>query len=126
DCGARRIGHGTHLVRDAALMHRVRDLQIPLEVCITSNVQTGAASAAGLHPIRGYYDAELAVTLNTDNRLVSGTTLTDEYWIAHQELGFGWTELVEIADTGFRAAFLPAREKAELIDRVRAEIAATA
>lgn len=126
DCGAARIGHGTRLFQDAALMQRVRDRQIPLEVCLTSNVQTGAVGSIAAHPARGYYDAEVAVTLNTDNRLVSGITLTDEYWAAHRALGFGWSELVEIADTGFRAAFLPAQEKAELIDRVRAEIAALA
>ena len=124
DCRAARIGHGTRLYQDAALMRRVRDEQILLEVCLTSNVQTGAAPSIAEHPARGYYDAEIAVTLNTDNRLVSGITLTDEYWAAHRALGFGWGELVEIADLGFRAAFLPAQEKAELIDAVRAEIAA--
>lgn len=126
ECAARRIGHGTRLLEDGPLLQRVREERIPLEVCLTSNVQTGAASSAAAHPLRGYYDAELAVTLNTDNRLISGTTLTDEYRLAHTALGFGWTELVEIADTGFRSAFLPDDEKAALIDRVRAEIAATA
>ena len=65
------------------------------------------------------------VNLGIAPDFVSGTTLTDEYWVAHRELGFAWTELVEIADTGFRAAFLPPDEKAQLIDRVRAEIAAS-
>jgi adenosine deaminase len=123
DCGAQRIGHGTRLRQDAALLHRVRDRQIPLEVCITSNVQTGAAASAAEHPVRAYYDAEVAVTLNTDNRLVSGTTVTDEYWIAHRELGFGWSEIVEIARTGFRSAFLPDAGKAALLERVERELA---
>jgi adenosine deaminase len=122
DCGAQRIGHGTRLGQDAALLRRVRDRQIPLEVCITSNVQTGAVAAAAEHPVRAYYDAEVAVTLNTDNRLVSGTTVTDEYWLAHRELGFTWAELVEIARTGFRSAFLPPAEKAALLGDVEAEL----
>jgi adenosine deaminase len=123
DCGAQRIGHGTRLGQDAALMHRVREAQIPLEVCITSNVQTGAVAAAAEHPVRAYYDAEVAVTLNTDNRLVSGTTVTDEYWLAHRALGFGWSELVEIARTGFRSAFLPGAQRAALLESVEHEIA---
>jgi adenosine deaminase len=122
DCGAQRIGHGTRLRQDVALMQRVRDLRIPLEVCITSNVQTGAVPSAAEHPVRAYHDAGVAVTLNTDNRLVSGTTLTDEYWLAHQALGFSWAELVEIARTGFWNAFLPAAEKAALLGRVEVEI----
>ena len=123
ECGAQRIGHGTRLFQDAALMRRVRDRQIPLEVCITSNVQTGVVGAASEHPVRPYYDADVAVTLNTDNRLVSGTTVTDEYWLAHRALGFGWSELVEIARTGFRSAFLPAAQKAALLESVEREIA---
>ena len=71
-------------------------------------MQTGAVPAARVHPVRGYFDAGVAVTLNTDNRLVSGTSLTDEYWLAHRELRFTWPELVEIARTGFRSAFLEA------------------
>jgi adenosine deaminase len=126
DCGAQRIGHGTRLHQDAALLKRVRDRQIPLEVCVTSNVQTGAVASAAEHPVRAYRDAGVAVTLNTDNRLVSGTTVTDEYWLAHRALGFGWSDLVEIARTGFRHAFLPEAERAALLDRVDAEIAGLA
>ena len=122
-CGAQRIGHGTRLFEDPALLERVRAAAIPLEVCVTSNVQTGAVAAAREHPVRRYYDAGVAVTLNTDNRLVSGTTVTDEYWLAHRELGFGWTELVEVARTGFRSAFLGASEKAALLARVETELA---
>jgi adenosine deaminase len=122
-CGAQRIGHGTRLRQDAALLRRVRDRQIPLEVCITSNVQTGAVASAAEHPVRAYYDADVAVTLNTDNRLVSGTTLTDEYWLAHRALGFGWAELVEIARTGFRGAFLPETGRAALLADLDAVVA---
>ncbi|MSR36462.1 MAG: adenosine deaminase [Gemmatimonadetes bacterium] len=126
ECGARRIGHGTRLGEDPALLEWVRDFQIPLEVCVTSNVQTGVVRSHAEHHLRAYYDADVAVTLATDNRLISGITLTDEYWTAHRELGFSWPELVEIADTGFRTAFLPADERAAMVDRIREEIAALA
>ena len=123
DCGAQRIGHGTRLHQNAALLKRVRDHRVPLEVCITSNVQTAAVASADVHPVRAYYEAGVAVTLNTDNRLVSGTTVTDEYWLAHRALGLGWSELLEIARTGFRSAFLPDGEKRALIERVETEMA---
>jgi adenosine deaminase len=64
------------------------------------------------------------VTLNTDNRLISGTTLTDEYWRAHEHLGFTWEELVRVARMGFESAFLPQAEKAELLRVVDQETAA--
>ncbi len=79
------------LLEDPALETFVNDFRIPLEVCLTSNVQTRVAPSLREHPLRRYFDAGLVVTLNTDNRLISGTTLTDEYWLAHQHLGFSWT-----------------------------------
>jgi len=96
-CHARRIGHGTRLREDPGLEAYVNDFRIPLEVCLTSNVQTRVAPSIREHPFRRYFDAGLVVTLNTDNRLVSGTTLTEEYWLAHTELGLEWEELKEVA-----------------------------
>ena len=122
DCGAHRIGHGTRLFRDADLLRYVKDFRVPLEVCLTSNVQTGAVASYAEHPLRAYYEEGLVVTLNTDNRLVSGTTLTDEYWKAHQHLGFTWAELQEVAVMGFRSAFMPWDEKLALLDQVRREM----
>ena len=124
ECGARRLGHGTRLLEDPELMGWVRDFRVPLEVCLTSNVQTGAAPSFGDHPFRVYHERGLVVTLNTDNRLVSGTTLTDEYWHAHADLGLGWDELARTARTGFESAFLPWPEKRELVASVTAEIEA--
>ena len=72
---------------------------------------------------RSYYEEGLVITLNTDNRLVSGTTLTEEYWIAHERLGFSWSALPEVAVMGFRAAFLGWDEKLALLDQVRREMA---
>ena len=122
-CGANRIGHGTRLFEDPVLMQYVNDFRIPIEICITSNVQTKAVNSFEEHPVRLYYDEGLVVTLNTDNRLMSGTTVTDEYLRAHEHLGFTWDELCDIAVMGFQSAFLPYQEKMALVERVKEEIA---
>ncbi len=122
-CNANRIGHGTRLYEDPDLMQYVNDFRIPLEICLTSNVQTRAVPAFEAHPLRLYYDEGLVVTINTDNRLMSGTTVTEEYWRAHQHLGFTWEELCDVAVMGFESAFLAHREKAALVRSVREEIA---
>lgn len=121
-CHARRIGHGTRLQEDPSLEAFVNDFRIPLEVCLTSNVQTRVVPTYAEHPFRQYFDKGLVVTLNTDNRLISGTTLTDEYWLAHQHLGLGWEELKEVAFLGFQAAFLPYEAKVNLLVEVEEEM----
>lgn len=121
-CNANRIGHGTRLFEDPDLMRYVNDFRIPLEICLTSNVQTRAVKSYAEHPLRLYYDEGLVVTLNTDNRLMSGTTVTDEFWYAHQHLGFTWDELCDVAIMGFESAFLPYQEKVTLVEQVRDEI----
>jgi adenosine deaminase len=122
-CGADRIGHATRLIEDEALMHYVNDRRIALEICLTSNVQTRAVESYGDHPFREYFDQGLNASLNTDNRLMSGTTLTDEYVRAAQHLGFTFDELASVALNGFAGAFLPWPERQLLIERTRAEIA---
>jgi len=124
ECHARRIGHGTRLLEDPALQAFVNDFRIPLEVCLTSNVQTRVVPSFAEHPFRRYFDAGLIVTLNTDNRLLSGTTLTDEYWLAHRHLGFTWEELLEVALLGFQAGFLPYEAKVNLLEEVEEEMQA--
>ncbi|HYC50935.1 MAG TPA: adenosine deaminase [Gemmatimonadaceae bacterium] len=116
-CNVHRIGHGTRLFEDRALMDYVNDHRIPIEICISSNVQTRAASSYESHPVRQYFDHGLNVVLNTDNRLMSGTTLTDEYYHAARQLDFTWDELSAIALNGFASAFLPWPERSRLIDR---------
>ena len=123
DCGARRIGHGTRLCEDPALMDYVNDFRIPIEICLTSNVQTRVAEDFAAHPLRRFFDAGMVVSLNTDNRLMSATTMTDEFWRAHRHLGLDWTQLTEIALMGFNTAFLPHRERTGLVAAVRQEIA---
>jgi len=105
DCGASRLGHGTHLFEDPALMTRVRNEDIAIEVCLTSNVQTHSVARFEDHPVRRYFDEGLNVSLHTDNRLMSGTTVTDEYVRASEHLGFSVEELLEMVQNGYRSAF---------------------
>jgi adenosine deaminase len=123
-CGANRIGHATRLIDDESLTEYVNDRRIALEICLTSNVQTGAAESYETHPLRRYYDRGLNVVLNTDNRLMSDTTLTDEYEAAATHLGFTFHELSVIARNGFASGFLPWEERRLLLARVEREIAA--
>lgn len=123
-CGADRLGHAARLAEDVSLIDYVGEHQIPLEICLTSNVQTGAASSYERHPVRQYFDRGLNVVLNTDNRLMSDTTLTDEYALAATRLSFTLDELSAIALNGFESAFLPLDERHGLIERARQEVAA--
>jgi adenosine deaminase len=123
-CGAHRIGHATRLIEDESLTQYVNDRRIALEICLTSNVQTHAVESYEEHPLRRYYDRGMNVVLNTDNRLMSGTTLTDEYLLAAKALGFTFDELAEVALNGFTSAFVPWQERAALVERARIEIAA--
>ena len=120
--GASRLGHGTRLIEDPELLRAVREAGIPLEVCLTSNVQTGVVDSYATHPVRRYYDEGVPVCLCTDNRLMSGVTLTREYEHARDELGFSWAELVRVASTGFESAFAAEDIKASLLDRFYSEL----
>ncbi len=121
-CGAHRIGHGVTLRQDPDLLRYVVDHQIPLEVCPTSNVQTHVVTGYRTHPIREYVAAGVAVTVNTDNRLFSHTTVTDELWLVHTRCGVPAGELREIVLNGFRHAFLPHEEKRALLEEATAVV----
>ncbi len=123
-CHADRIGHGTRLREDARLQDYVRDRRILIETNITSNVQTRAVARAAEHPVRGYFDAGVAVTLCTDGWLMCGITLTDEYWLAHTQLGFTREEIDTMILNGFAGAYLPWPEREALVNKARAELAA--
>jgi adenosine deaminase len=118
-CGCHRIGHATRLIEDAALTAFVNDRRIPLEICLTSNVQTRAVASYVEHPLRKYHDLGLPIVLCTDNRLMSATTLTDEYAHAASALGFGFGDLAEMAVRGFECAFLPYLEREAMARRAR-------
>ena len=121
-CGAHRIGHATRLIEDESLTEYVNDRRIALEICLTSNVQTHAVETYEEHPLRRYFDRGMNVVLNTDNRLMSGTTLTDEYLWAAKALGFTFDELAEIALNGFASAFISWEERERLITAARIEM----
>ncbi|MEP6989723.1 MAG: adenosine deaminase [bacterium] len=123
-CGVHRIGHATRLIEDTSLTDYCNDRRIALEICLTSNVQTHAAESYASHPFRAYYDRGLNVVLNTDNRLMSDVTLTDEYLHAAEALGFGFDELARVALNGFESCFLPHEERVQLIAGVQRDIAA--
>jgi len=122
-CGANRLGHATRLIEDPELTQYVNDRRIGLEICLTSNVQTHAAKSYETHPLRTYFDRGMNLTLNTDNRLMSGTTLSDEYAFAAKHLDFSFDELCTLALNGFESAFLPWEHRVNLLTEVAAEMA---
>ncbi len=119
---ANRIGHGTRLREDGDLLNYINDHRIPVEMCITSNVQTKAVETFEDHPAKFYFDLGLRVTLNTDNRLISNVTLTDEYMIAIEKLKFTANDIKYIVLNGFKSAFLPFHEKIKMIKDVTREL----
>ncbi len=121
-CGAHRIGHGITLRQDPALMQYVVNHQVPLEICPTSNVQTHVVESFEAHPVATYVNAGIPVTINTDNRLFSRTTVTDELWRVHQHCGISEPQLRKIVHNGFRHAFLPWHEKQDLLAAIRQDL----
>jgi len=113
-CGAHRIGHGTRLCEDGDLMSYVNDHRIPLEICLSSNLQTKATTLQH-HPFRLYFDAGLRVTLNTDNRLVSATSMTHELDLACRAFHLDVYDLRRLLIHGFKSSFLPYQDKADLL-----------
>ena len=121
-CGAHRIGHGTRLREDKDLMAYVNDHRIPLEVCLSSNVQTGAVRSIKDHPFLYYFKQGLRLTLNTDSRLISGTTLSQEMALAVRAFRLSPYEVKRIVINGFKSSFLPYTQKARLLRDVNLEI----
>lgn len=123
-CCANRLGHATRLIEDPALTQYVNDRRIGIEICLTSNVHTGAAASYETHPLRAYFDNGMNVALNTDNRLMSDTTLTDEYVYAAKYLDFTFDELCTLSLNGFESSFLPWQQRMQLLEEVSAELEA--
>ena len=121
--GAERIGHGLSIARDPELVEVLARKQIPIEVCITSNVRTGVCSDLRQHPLRMLFDNGLMVTLHTDDPEMFQTTLNHEYELARQEFGFSDDHLRELARNSVEASFLPPEKKLEFLRRVDALVA---
>lgn len=113
-----RIAHGVGAAVDPALVAELRDRQIHLEMAIRSNVQTGAVAEPSRHPFAMLLREGVSVGLNTDNRTISGTTLSDEYALAADALGLSWAELARATTLAAEATFAPADAKRELARRV--------
>ena len=123
-CGAHRIGHGCRLRENGDLLHYVTDHRIPLECCPSSNVQTGAIRDLASHPLKLYKDLGLRVTVNTDNRLMTDTTVSKELWLAHTKLGLTLKDIKQIILSGFKSAFLPFHVKQQYLRKASEELAA--
>jgi adenosine deaminase len=125
-CGAHRIGHGTRLIDDIAisegkavklgdLAQYVLDKRIPLEICLISNVHTGATPSLAEHPFRILYQEKFRVTLNTDNRLMSDTTMTKEFDAAANSFGLSLNDFEKITINAMKSAFLPYDQRIRFI-----------
>ena len=107
ELGAERIGHGIAAIRDEALMRHLREHDIPLEVCPTSNLVTGVVARIEDHPLRRLYDAGVPIVLNSDDPAMFRCSLVDEYRLAQRAFGFTESELRGLAENSFRYAFKP-------------------
>jgi len=125
-CGAHRIGHGTRLIDDIAvadgravklgdLAQYVLDKRIPLEICLLSNVHTGAARSLPEHPFKILYQEKFRVTLNTDNRLMSDTTMSKEFEAAGDTFGLSLEDFEKITINAMKSAFLPYDQRCDFI-----------
>ena len=121
-CGAHRIGHGCRLREDGDLLHYVNDHRIPLEACPSSNVQTGAVRDLASHPLKLYQSLGLRVTINTDNRLITDTTVSKELWICHTKLGMPLRDIKGMLVAGFKSSFLPFHIKQQYLRRITEDL----
>ena len=128
-CGSQRVGHGTRLIEDCRVTDgeilelggvatMIRDQRVPLELCITSNLHTGLAEAAADHPFGSLHRAGFRVTLNTDNRLMSGITLSDELALAYREVGLSIEALGLVTEAALEAGFGDWADRSRLISKV--------
>jgi adenosine deaminase len=128
-CGADRLGHGVRIVDDidiaedgevrlGRLASILRDKRIPLELCPSSNVQTGAVKSIAEHPFDLLARARFRVTVNTDNRLMSDTTMSHEMLALVDAFGYGWTDLARFTINAMKSAFIPFDERLAIIDEV--------
>lgn len=121
---AERIGHALSAEQDRDLLQELAERQVPVEICVTSNIRTGVCPNAGDHPVRRYFDEGLMVTINTDDPSMFGTTLSREYQMLQEIFSFSDDHLRELARNSFEAAFLPVEKKVEFLNLLDAAAAA--
>ena len=122
ELGAERIGHGVRVLEDENITTLARERQTALEVCITSNYQSGVAASLEAHPLMKLMDAGLNVTINTDNTSVSRITLSNEYYNACEDLGMPQKVLKERIIAAATAGFLPDNEKEQLVNQLKKDL----
>jgi len=113
---AERIGHALTAIHDPELVEELAARQIPVEICLTSNVRTGCCPSASQHPLKDYFDRGVMITLNSDDPAMFGTTLTREYQLAQDTFGFSNEHMRELTRNSFEASFLPAEKKLEFLN----------
>jgi aminodeoxyfutalosine deaminase len=116
--GAERIGHGLSIAQDPELVEVLAHKQIPVEICLSSNLRTGVCAGFGEHPVKRFFDEGLMVTLNTDDPAMFQTSLCKEYELAMEEFNFSRDQLREIARNSFEASFLPVEKKLRFLQQV--------
>jgi len=121
---AERIGHGLTAQHDADLIQELAQRQIPVEICVTSNLRTGVCRAIEEHPVRSYFDHGLMITINSDDPAMFRTTLTREYQLLQDHFGFTEEQLRELARNSFEASFLEAKKKLDFLNMFDAAAAA--
>ncbi|HET7788052.1 MAG TPA: adenosine deaminase [Myxococcales bacterium] len=121
-CGAHRIGHGVRLREDGDLLNYVNDHRIPIECCPSSNVQTGAVLDMASHPFKFYLDFGIRVTINTDNRLITNTSVTKELWVVSRQFGLTASDIRNILVAGFKSAFLTFHDRSQLVRKAQNEM----
>lgn len=122
---AERIGHGLAAAQDPELVEELATRQVPVEICITSNLRTGACPSLNAHPVRQYFDQGIMITLNTDDPAMFRTSLAREYQLAQQSFGFTEEHLRELARNSFEASFLPSEKKVTFLNLFDAAAAHT-
>src|SRR6266849_4405006 len=113
---AERIGHGLTAAQDPELIEELAESQVPIEICVTSNLRTGCCAELAQHPVRRYFDQGLMLTLNTDDPAMFRTSLVEEYALVQEAFGFSDEHLRELARNSFEASFLPAEKKIEFLN----------
>jgi aminodeoxyfutalosine deaminase len=122
---AERIGHGLTAGQDPELIEELAERQVPIEICVTSNLRTGCCAEISQHPVRRYFDQGLMLTLNSDDPAMFRTSLVEEYALVQEAFGFTDEHLRELARNSFEASFLPAETKIEFLNLLDSAAART-